>query len=67
MKIESITYEDIAKLYSDLQLTPQPTEATKLDFSYIQITNRNFGIRDYTVSSNFSETVEEYATCITDI
>ena len=61
--MKTITYEEVAKLYSDLKITSQPTESTKFETSYEQITNRNFGIKDYTTSSNFSEHVIDYSKC----
>ena len=61
--MKTITYEEVAKLYSDLKITSQPTESTKFETSYEQITNRNFGIKDYTTSSNFSEYVIDYSKC----
>ncbi len=65
--MKTITYEEVAKLYNDLKITSQPSENTKLDTSYEQITNRNFGTRDYTTSSNFSEHAVNYSKCSIDI
>ena len=66
MKTNTITYEDIAKLYGELKLTSQRTETTKFDTAYEQITNRNFGIKDYTISTNFSEFIDQYSKCSID-
>ena len=61
--MKTLTYEEVAKLYSDLKITSQPTDSTKFEPSYEQITNRNFGTKDYTTSSNFSEHVIDYSKC----
>lgn len=61
MNNKKITYEDIAKMYNELQLNPQHTGVTKLKINYEKITNRNFGVKDYTVSTTSSEISEQYS------
>lgn len=66
MKNITITYEDIAKLYDELKLSSQYPESLKVELSYEQVTNRNFGIKDYTTSTNSTEIIENYAKCSID-
>lgn len=61
--MKPITYEEIAKLYTDLGITDQSTERAEFETSYKQITNRNFGTKDYTISSNSSEYIFDYSKC----
>lgn len=58
MKNCTITYEDIAGVYDELGLSSHRMDATKLNTSYEQITNRNFGVKDNTTSANFSESTD---------
>lgn len=64
--MKTITHEEVAKLYADLKITSQPSYNTKLDKLYEQVTNRNFGTKDYTTSSNFSEHAVDYSKCSID-
>lgn len=66
MNNKKITYEDIAKMYNELRLSPQNTDTTKLIINYDKITNRNFGVKDYTVSTISSELSEQYSKCCID-
>lgn len=66
MNNKKITYEDIAKMYTELRLSPQHTDTTKLKIDYDKITNRNFGVKDYTVSTTSSELSEQYSKCYID-
>ncbi len=66
MNNKKITYEDIAKMYNELRLSPQHTDTTKLKINYDTITNRNFGVKDYTVSTTSSELSEQYSKCYID-
>ena len=66
MKTNTITYEDVLKLYNEFRQTSQHSETTILEHSYEQITNRNFGIKDYTISTNFSEYRDQYSKCSID-
>ena len=63
---KKITYEDVAKMYNELRLSPQHTDTTKLKINYDKITNRNFGVKDYTVSTTSSELSEQYSKCYID-
>lgn len=66
MKNQTITYEDITKLYNELKLTSQRAEIIKCKISYGEVTNRNFGTKDYTISTNSSEFLEQYSKCSID-
>lgn len=52
MAYSNISYENIKTLYDSLKINGH-------SISYDEVTNRNFGIKDYTTASNYSLSYSE--------
>lgn len=66
MKTFSLTQQEVVALYEKLNLSFEPIENIDFNKPYEAITNRNFGIKDYTISTNNTNFTKQNLNCLTD-